>query len=267
MLRNSRTHAAFEANMNRRLTIAIAIHALVAALAFPAWADPARARYDYRVTWNGIPAANAIVTVTDDVATALSQLEADVRTNRVIDMLYNFRASLWGAVETKDWQPRGFAFHRHIGRRQESTRIEVGSDGALTGHYLRAGRSEEVKRIDEAGVIDPIAALLRLRHALPTEAKVTHHELFTGETRYRVEIEYVGEETIHLPAGEFAAIKVIPRVLRVGKKDDRIQEVTAWVTRDAPHTILRVRSDVFIGSVYADLTGISRKGYEEKGAD
>lgn len=226
-----------------------------------ATADPAQAQYDYRVSWNGIPAASATVIVSEDPDTALAQLRADVRTNRVVDMLFNFRGSVWGAFDQREAISRGFSFHRVTGGRVESTRIEVDGDGTLVGRYSRTGRADEVERVDEADVLDPVAALLRLRHAIPPNGSVTAHELFTGETRYRIEIEHVGDERVQVPAGTFDAVKVVPRVWRVGRQDARVRAVTAWVTREAPHTILRVRSDVFIGAVYGDLTKITRKGY------
>lgn len=233
----------------------------VVAAASATTAEAQEAKYDYRVTWNGVPAASATVIVTENPLASVAQLRADVRTNRVIDMVYSFRASVWGAYDPEDGQSRGFSFHRSAGSRIESTRIEVGEDGKLVGRHERVGRADKIETIDEPGVLDPVTALLRFRHELPPPGSVTQHELFTGETRYRIEIEHQGEERLQVPAGSFDAIKVTPRVWRLDKKDDRISSVTAWVTRDAPHTILRVRSQVFIGSVYSDLTRISRSGY------
>src|SRR5258706_541862 len=72
--------------------------------------------------------------------------------------------------------------------------------------------------------------------------------------RYRVEWVTSGEETITVTAGTFPAWRVEPRVWKIGTGvDQRLRRATLWVSQEPVRTLLRIRSEVFIGAVNCDL--------------
>jgi hypothetical protein len=217
--------------------------------------------YQYRVTWNGIPAAQATVTLTEHPGQQppTTWLSADLRTNHFVDLFWSLRAQSWAEVEASTLRPVRFMFDRRINGRPETTRVDAEEGGLLTGRYGRPWRYRLVE-VNAPDALDPMTAVLRVRHALPAVGQSSTYDIFTGEARYRIELHRYPPETIDVPAGRFLAARVEPVIWRVdqGGPDTRVRHVTFWVTDEAPHALLRVRGEVFIGAVYADLTGWSR---------
>lgn len=219
--------------------------------------------YKYRVSWNGIPAAHATILLTErtSLQPPTSRVWIDMRTNRFVDLFWSLRAQSVAEVDEASLRPLHFQFDRRVDGRPEETSVEADADGVLTGRYARPGRYR-LTEVDDAGVLDPIAAVLRVRRRLPPVGAAAMYEIFTGEARFRIELHRRATEAIDVPAGRFAAARIEPVVWRLDRKDrdDRVRRVTFWVTEDAPHTLLRVRSDIFIGAIYADLTDWARLG-------
>lgn len=217
--------------------------------------------YQYRVTWNGIPAADATVALTQlpEADPPTARVWVDLRTNRFVDLFWSLRAQSWADVEAGTLRPLHFAFERRINGKPESTHVEAEGDGLLTGRYARPLRYRLIE-VNDADAVDPIAAVLRVRNALPAVGDRTAYDIFTGEARYRIELYRYDSEPIDVPAGRFAAARIEPVIWRVdqGGRDTRVRNLVFWVTEAAPHTLLRIRSDLFIGALYADLIGWSR---------
>ena len=76
-----------------------------------------------------------------------------------------------------------------------------------------------------------------------------------GKT-YELRFKFDGREVIKTNLGTFKTIKVKPQLIegRVFKDNDAL---TLWVTDDDNKIPLRVESDIFVGSVKADLEEFS----------
>lgn len=219
--------------------------------------------YRYRVTWNGIPAAQATVKFTERMPREPSTawVWVELRTNRFVDLFWSLRAQSWAEVDANTLRPRRFTFDRRINGKPETTQIEAEGSGLLTGRYARPWRYRLIE-VNDADVLDPMAAILRVRQALPAVGDSDTYDVFTGEARYRIEMRRYASETINVPAGRFSAARIEPVIWRVDQPgpDTRVRHLTLWVTDTPPHTLLRVRSEVFIGALYADLTAWSHGG-------
>lgn len=217
--------------------------------------------YQYRVTWNGIPAARATVRLTERVPhePPTTRMWVEMRTNRFVDLFWSLRAQSWAEVDAATLRSLHFAFERRINGKPETTQIEADGGGLLTGRYARPWRYRLIE-VNDANALDPIAAVLRVRHALPAVGDSSTYDIFTGEARYRIELQRYASETVDVPAGRFTAARIEPVIWRVDQDgpDTRVRHLTLWVTDTPPHTLVRVRSEVFIGALYADLTEWSR---------
>lgn len=68
-----------------------------------------------------------------------------------------------------------------------------------------------------------------------------------------------GQPSLEVPAGRFHALRVVPEVWKVttsAQPDARLRGATIWVADDPPRTLLRIRSEVFVGAVTLDLVKI-----------
>jgi hypothetical protein len=103
-------------------------------------------------------------------------------------------------------------------------------------------------------IIDRSPCSCRLRDALPGDSLL--YDVWTGEVRYRVRLDVKDCEPIDVPAGHFTALKVVPELWRIEGQpapDTRLRRATIWVSNDPDHTLLRIRSEIFVGAVTLDL--------------
>ncbi len=226
-------------------------------------ADPLAAprRLEYRVAWNGIPAAGATIAVTPNelVGRRSVDVEATARTNAFVDVFWSFRGTAKATFLVDGIEPLRFVYDRTMAGTTYLTWIDFDpNDRGARSVYLRGKKRKEMA-VDEAGLLDPITAVFRASLSGAKVGDLLRYEIFTGEGRYRVQLTVVGPDTIEVPAGRFAALRVIPEVWKIGRAaepDKRLQNATIWVADDDTHTLLRIRSEVFIGAVTLDLVKI-----------
>ncbi|MBI4517119.1 MAG: DUF3108 domain-containing protein [Deltaproteobacteria bacterium] len=245
----------------RRLVCQLVVAGLAATP--PVTAGEVVRQYQYRVSWNGIPVARATVTRTDDQGELrqTTRLSALIRTNSFVDLFWSLRAQSIAEADALMLRPRWFVFDRRINGKPELTRIDAEPDGLLVGRYARPGRYRLVE-VNNPRALDPMTAVLRALQQPPSAAAPQSYDIFTGEARYRIELRREAVETIRVPAGRFDAVRIVPTIWRVeqDKRDPRVRRVAIWVTQSVPHTLLRIRSEVFIGAVYCDLVELPDEG-------
>jgi hypothetical protein len=225
------------------------------ALAAPA-SDVQRCRY--RIAWNGIPAASATIEIGSDYFGGQRAYVIATRavTNPFVDLFWRFRGDARATVLAGDLQPLSFSFDRRANDTPEATWIDFDDRaGRARSVYIKRDRRKELDA-DASMVVDPITAAFR---ALSSDIRVgdaLRYEIFTGESRYQAVFHAVGEDRIVVPAGEFEALRVEPEIFKLGierRPDHRLHRASIWVTRTPLRTILRIRSQVLIGSVTLDL--------------
>jgi len=213
-------------------------------------------RLDYRVSWNGIPAGDATVRIArlDGGVEPQYRVEAAVRTTWLVDLLWSLRAKVFANFTTVDLTPLGFRYDRDVNREHSLTDVVFDpSTLQATGIRVR-GAETKTLRADDPAVLDPITAIFRALARPLSSGDTFRYEVFTGEARYRVELRVVGEDTVHVDAGTFRAWRVEPQVWKLGTGvDRRLRHATLWVSAGPVHTLLRIRSDVFVGAVNCDL--------------
>jgi len=77
-------------------------------------------------------------------------------------------------------------------------------------------------------------------------------DMFFDEENYGFKIKYLGEETINTEFGKVETIKFRPYVMagRVFKEEESL---TLWVSKDRNRLPLRIKADLAVGSLRADL--------------
>ena len=235
--------------------IALLLTLAAASLARAAPRAPAR-RLEYRVAWNGIPAANALVAVTPgDVAGRDSiVVEASAQTNPFVSLFWSFGGTVRTTMLADGLVPLYFDYRRRMNGTPYATTIDFAPGQAHSVH-VKGERRRELDLVAD-DVIDPITAVFRARlsDALPGESLV--FDVWTGEVRYRVRLDIQDHEQIDVPAGRFSALRVVPELWRLEGEpapDTRLRRATVWVSDDPEHVLLRIRSSIFVGAVTLDL--------------
>jgi hypothetical protein len=124
--------------------------------------------------------------------------------------------------------------------------------------YIKGTRRRELA-VDGPDLVDPITAVFRARLSGARTGDTIRYDIWTGESRYRVELAVKGLEAIDVPAGRFSALRIEPTVYKLGsgtQRDQRLHQATIWVADDSLRTLLRIRSEIFIGAVTLDLVRV-----------
>jgi hypothetical protein len=123
----------------------------------------------------------------------------------------------------------------------------------MTGTFLRRGE-ERVVAVDGAHVLDPVTAIFRALNEPLRVGQQMRYEVFTGESRYRVDLTVQAEERLEVAGRVYDAWRLEPLVWKIGQGlEPRLRNTTIWVTKGPTQTVLRVRGDVYIGAITCDL--------------
>ncbi|MEJ6791297.1 MAG: DUF3108 domain-containing protein [Lacinutrix sp.] len=77
-------------------------------------------------------------------------------------------------------------------------------------------------------------------------------DMFFDEENYGFKLKYLGEETIKTDFGKIEALKFRPYVM-VGRVFKEEESLTLWVSKDKNKVPLRIKADLAVGSLRADL--------------
>lgn len=79
-------------------------------------------------------------------------------------------------------------------------------------------------------------------------------DMFLDDEVYHLYIRYLGKENVKTKYGKFKAIKFKPLLIK-GTMFEGGEKMTAWISDDPNHLILRVESPIAVGSVKVDMFG------------
>lgn len=94
-----------------------------------------------------------------------------------------------------------------------------------------------------------------MSHAKPGD--VFPVNFYLDHKNYEFRFKFIGKETIETELGTFNTLKIKPQVVE-GRVFKDSEAITMWVTDDENHIPLRAQSEIWVGSLKADL--IDMKG-------
>jgi hypothetical protein len=85
-------------------------------------------------------------------------------------------------------------------------------------------------------------------------------DMFLDDEVYHLFLRFMGKETIKTQYGKFRAIKLKPLLIK-GTLFEGGEKMTAWVSDDPNHLLLRVESPVSVGTIKVDMFGYKNLRY------
>jgi hypothetical protein len=217
-------------------------------------------RLVYQVSWLGIPAATAQVKLHRNRKNpSLWTAQAWIQTNRVVDVLFRMRDYVKEDLLSASFAPLDLYISQHENRRRDEYKVTFDHRARLVTMVKtnRQGR-RHVRRVQASDPWGPLSgAIMALSQPLnPGDVYAFH--VFTGTTNYVFDFHVVGREKISTSRGIVDAIRIVPAVKYVssGKLGVQARQTTLWVSADKRRLPLRVESQVFIGTVRADLVEV-----------
>jgi hypothetical protein len=85
-------------------------------------------------------------------------------------------------------------------------------------------------------------------------------DMFLDDEIHHLYIKYMGKEKVKTRYGKFHAIKFKPLLIK-GTIFEGGEQMTAWVSDDPNHLLLRVESQIAVGSIKVDMMGYQNLRY------
>lgn len=215
----------------------------------------------YDASWEGIPAAEARVTIVHNRAHPdwwTGQMW--INSSKVVDPLYRMRDYFREDFGFASWLPNSVQVLQHEKSRQDRWVASFNPDRTLITAVRtnKQGRTW-IRSFSGGAPWGPFSgAMIALSQPL-TVGKSYTFDVFSGGNRYVFSFDVMGRERITTGLGTFTVLKIQPSVLWLSEGSFRNQAstMTIWVTDDPRHLPIRIESAVFIGAVRADLTQAS----------
>lgn len=150
-----------------------------------------------------------------------------------------------------------YKFVRNINEGGHTKDLEIEFDQINNKAYINNKKHKTKKVIDtKPNIQDMVSTFYYLRNNLDTNALKVGDEvqldMFFDEENYGFKLQYLGEETIKTDFGKIKSLKFRPYVMagRVFKEEESL---TLWVSKDKNKVPLRIKADLAVGSLRADL--------------
>jgi hypothetical protein len=221
-----------------------------------------RGSYDYQVSWQGIPVGSAMIRIgtTYRDGKKMLDVEATARSSRVVSLFYELRHRSESIFSARELKPVEFLSQQTENSRFTNLEINFSPDGlihAKTTKETWTARGNPKK--SRSNPRTPLSIPFQ-RRFLPSAfrwipAEDLSFDVFNGKDRYLISFHVVGREKITVAGKEYDAFKIKPLVKKLTdtEGEKRLRKVYLWVSTDGSREVLKLESEVLIGSVSAKL--------------
>lgn len=233
----------------------------------PGTFDPRFGKYKYKVSWQGIPAGDLTLDLRQNQGDY--RIQARARTNRFVDLFYKVRFNTEALVATDTLHPKNSVYKRKDNR-SEKTKIEFLPGGEISSvHVDRHGDIEKYLFKPNNFTLDPFSAVFL---ALSLDWKVgdtRRFDTFTGTNRYLIELTAIEKTSINVGGSNREVIVISPNVTDLTEEDsasgqdEKLREVKIYISTDTSREILRIDSDVFVGTVNTRIVSFNSHNGDE----
>lgn len=223
----------------------------------PMFADfnPPLGTYHYTVTWQGIPAASAKVSIEREGMRY--RLRTTARTYSAIDLFYRLRYMAEGEISAVDFLPFRSVFEVQENSRRKWAELTFFPNGEILTQRTRNGSDQEELRFNPNNMmLDPFSAAFLARSLEWSEGETKEFDTFNGRSRYLIRLTASEKTTLEVndQLREVWVIKPEVRKLTTTEDNKKLREAWIYVSADDQREVLQIRSEVFIGSVRTRLT-------------
>ena len=211
--------------------------------------------YTYSVSWNGIPAARLELEVEkngDDY-----KLKARAQTAKAIDLIYKLRYHSETVISTQTLMPkRSVSFTRANWREKRTELVFLPGGEIHSVERDQRGKEKTLQFDPENFTLDPYSAgFLALSQDWKAGDK-RQFDTFNGKNRYLIELTALEQTEIFVGGRTRKAVVIRPNVKKLTDTDPdpkKLREARIYISTDDSREILKISSEVFVGSVNTNL--------------
>lgn len=220
-------------------------------------------KYYYEVAWQGIPVGEAGVEVFKEDNNM--KVLASAKSGRVIDLVYTLRHTSESEFSLNTFQPLKFHIEQTENSKLKKVEVDFPSPGLIKSFIEKNGKKEEVREFfSEDEIRDPISAAFLARSINVEIGKEASFQIYNGKHRYLITFLPEAVEKIKILNVERDAYKISPSIKKLTDSDGekRFRKGTIWMAVDETRDILKMESEVLVGSVRATLKAYNQQGTE-----
>lgn len=211
-------------------------------------------RLEYDLNWIGINAGTAVLSINKFKNNYM--IESRAQSNRFVSAFYKVDDKITCIVDNSN-DEFGPSLHYRTkireGRHKRDKEIVFDPD---TGKATYINHRKNRRRVLEIwkNSFDPLSAFYSVRKKDLRVGETVTVNIFDSKKMWSVKVEILRKEKVKVPAGVFNAIVIKPIMMSEGifkRKGD----VFIWITDDEKKIPVKVKSEVTIGHIAAELTG------------
>lgn len=217
-------------------------------------------KYEFSVEWEGLPVATAFVTVEPYTAGDGHQyvfVQTKTKTARIIDLFYRLRHRVETVFDPKTFDPLSYYSYRVENSRHRSRHVVFDENGRISSKLWKKGKeSSEISFISQNQTLDPVTAAFLAKSVALEEGKEVDVDVFNGKHRFLITFHVIGKDYVKVGGVQREAYKVQPKVRKLTDskgEESRLRSAYLWVSADSRREVLKLESEVWVGSVSAEL--------------
>ena len=220
--------------------------------------------YYYNISWEGIPVGRAQVDVNDEenYSQPMLRVKASTQTTKFIDFFYRLRHTSESVFHAETFRPHHFYSWQKENSREKSRNIEFSDDGRIsTVSTTNGSESDRLEFHSDNFTLDPITAAFEARSLPLAEGKSVNFDVFNGKHRYLITFTVGAKEKLSVGGKSYEAFRVTPTVKKLtdSEGETRLKSATLWISAGPDREVLKLKSDVLVGSVSAELAKYTPK--------
>ena len=218
--------------------------------------EPQLGTYTYKVSWQGIYAAEAKFSVEKEGD--FYRIHTQARTNSFIDIFYRMRFWAKALISSTSLLPTFAATHSKENSRIKDSEIAFLPDGSVKSVRRENGKQPLYFNFNPNNLmLEPFSAVFLARGLSWKLGETKQFDTFNGKTRYLISLTAIDRVSIAVNGKDRNVWVISPKVKRLtGSGDDskKLREARIYVTDDKARDVLKIESEVFVGTVTTRLT-------------
>jgi len=221
--------------------------------------------FSYEIAWQGLVVADALVHVEDcfsEDKKRYVKMSADARSNSFVALFYKLQHRSEGTFEVSPFRPISYTYTQKENSKSTQRAIHFLSSGTIKYESRRNQNKPTQGQFNpNNNTLDPLSAAY-LARSLPMDlGKTIAVDVFNGKHRFLISFKVEALETVLIMGKQMNAYRVTPTVNRLSDSspEKRLKQASIWISADSRRTLLKLKSEVWIGSISATLVGIEKK--------
>ncbi len=177
----------------------------------------------------------------------------------VIDAVFKVRDVNISWFDAKNLRSLGYSQSQREGNYQRDEWITFDyAQNAYQGQLAKKSGKRDLAGQITKPILDILTALYFVRTQDLSQNKNVVFDIFNREEQYPLIVKFVKRETVKTPAGKFKCIVVEPQFRGEGIFVSKGKSLLVWLTDDERKMPVKMKAEVFIGSVTGELLEYKR---------